>query len=111
MVVEPPRRSIGCPKARGHHRPIVSKVFYCGGSAGRLGMLRAIVDLSILIELLSALTVHYVGECFPDLQEENSPSTVVEVTPDETQTGWRAGFYRIEKRPLEFEELLRSLRE
>jgi len=89
----------------------VGKIFYCGGSAGRLGTLRAVVRLSNLIELLSEETVHYIGECFPELKGDISPSTVVEVTSDETQTGWRAGFYRIEKRPPEFEELLRSLRE
>jgi hypothetical protein len=74
-------------------------------------MLRAVVKLSILTDLLTTLTADYVGECFPVPQEENSSSTVVEVTSEETQADWRAGFYRINRRPLEFEELLRSLHE
>jgi hypothetical protein len=99
------------PEAPKHDRPVVSKVFYCGGSAGSLGVLRAVTPLAALCELLSKETVKYVGDCFPESQGETSPCTVIEITPEEVQTRWRSGFYRVEKGPLEFEELLRSLPE
>ena len=85
------------------------KVFYCGGCAGRLGMLRAIVELSSLVDPLSEETAQYVGQIFPEFQKDGPPTTVLEVTPNEAQTSWHSGFYVLEKRPLEFEELLRSL--
>ncbi len=72
-------------------------------------MLRAVVQLSDLIALLSGVTVHYIGKRFPRFKEDVSSSTVAEVAPDEMQRGWRAGFYHIGKTPLEFEELIRLL--
>jgi hypothetical protein len=92
-----------------HYPLVVSKVFYCGGGAGHVGMLRAVVKLSALIRLMTSLSAKFAGESFPILKEEYPPSTVVEVTPDETQPGWNAGFYRLNSEPVEFEELLRSL--
>ena len=83
------------------------KVFYCGGPAGRLGMLRAVVGPTLL-DVLSKESIRYVGENFP-VEGDNSPCTVVEVTKDEAKTNWRSGLYRVDTRPLEFEVLLRSL--
>ena len=82
----------------------MAKIFYCGGLAGHLGMLRAIVSVDDLHNVLSKDGLKYVGKTFPRMTEAG---TVIEVAPDEPGP-WKAGFYRAAKEPLEFEAHLRK---
>lgn len=86
------------------------KIFYCGGSAGRLGMLRAVIPLADLAHTLSQADANYAGGAFPQMERESSSCTVIEVSREEEGGQWKAGFYRVEKSPLDFEDYLRALR-
>jgi hypothetical protein len=87
----------------------MAKIFYYDGSSNRLGMLRAVMPLSNLSDVLSEESLNYMGSSFPDLKQDSGPCTVMEIMSDEEEVSWRAGFYRIEKGPLEFEDSLRTL--
>jgi len=88
----------------------VAKIFYCGGSSGRLGTLRAVVPLADLKRLMSEEALDYVGQSFPELKQNSSPCTVIEIMADEENGNSIAGFYLIEKTPLHFEDSLRPFR-
>lgn len=72
-------------------------------------MLRAVTPLADLSDVLSDESLNYMGSSFPDLKQDSAPCTVMEIMPDEEEGSWRAGFYLIEKGPLDFEDSLRSL--
>jgi hypothetical protein len=88
---------------------IVAKIFYCGGSFGRLGVLRAVMPLSDLKPLMFEENLGYVGHLFPEENQKSSAQTVIEIVPGEEDESWNAGFYVIEKAPLPFEDSLRKL--
>jgi hypothetical protein len=88
---------------------IVAKIFYCGGSFGRLGVLGAVMPLSNLQPLMFEETLGYVGQFFPQDKEKSSAQIVIEIVPDEEDESWKTGFYLIEKGPLHFENSLRKL--
>jgi hypothetical protein len=75
----------------------VAKIFYCGGSFGRLGVLRAVMPLSNLQPLMFEKTLGYVGQFFPQDKEKSSAQIVIEIVPDEEDGSWKTGFYLIEK--------------
>lgn len=83
----------------------MAKIFYCGGLAGRLGTLRAIIPVGDLDSVLSNDGAKYVGKAFPEMREAG---TVIEVAPSERGL-WKAGFYRAAERPPDFENHLRDL--
>jgi hypothetical protein len=85
----------------------MAKVFYCGGSSGRLGVLRAVIPLSDLKPLLSEENPNCVGQSFPAANQDSSAHIVLEIVFDEEDGNWKAGFYLIEKGPLHFEDSLR----
>ena len=85
----------------------MAKIFYCGGSSGRLGMLRAVIPVAELSSVLSKERPKYVGKSFPKMGETDPVITVIEVVKDE-QGEWKAGFYRAAEGPLEFEGYLRA---
>ena len=87
----------------------MAKIFYCGGSSGPLGMLRAVIPVADLSSVLSRESPKYVGKSFPKMKQGDSSYTVIEVVPNEEQEHWKAGFYRAAKGPLEFESHLQSL--
>jgi hypothetical protein len=86
----------------------VANIFYCGGSSGRLGVLRAVMPISDLRPLVSAETRDYLGESFPKLNDDISARTVMEIVQEEQDEGWKTGFYLFEKTPPHFEEALRA---
>jgi hypothetical protein len=88
-----------------HVYVIVAKIFYCGGSFGRLGVLRAVMPFSEREPLMFDEFLGYVGQFFPEGQEKLSAQIVIEIAPDEEDESWKAGFYLIEKGPLHFEAL------
>jgi len=87
-----------------------AKIFYCGGSSSRLGTLRAVIPLSDLPTILCEVTPNYVGPSFPELEMDSAPCTVIEILPNEEEPDRKAGFYLIEKGPLDFEGSLRTFR-
>jgi hypothetical protein len=86
----------------------MAKIFYCGGSSGRLGMLRAVIPVADLSGVLSQENPRYVGKSFPKMKLTGRSSTVIEVEPEEMHGQWRVGFYRAAKQPLKFEDHLRA---
>jgi hypothetical protein len=87
------------------------KVFYVGGSASTNGMLRAVLLSTQVAELAVTQKFTYIGARFPPQGAGDPPVTTVEVTEEQGQITWRAGFYRAERAPVQFEEILRSLRD
>ena len=87
----------------------MAKIFYCGGSSGRLGMLRAVIPVADLSSVLSQEHPKYVGKSFPTIKQTGPACTVIEVVPDEKHGQWKVCFYRAAKEPLEFEDHLRTL--
>jgi hypothetical protein len=87
----------------------MAKIFYCGGMAGRLGMLRAVIPVDELSSVLSTEIPKYVGESFPKMKLAGLQCTLIEVGSGEQYGRWRAGFYRASKGPIEFEGKLQSL--
>ena len=83
----------------------MAKIFYCGGLAGRLGTLRAVIPVADLASVLSNDGSKYLGKAFPQMKETG---TVIEVTASERGL-WKAGFYRAAERPPELENHLRGL--
>lgn len=87
----------------------MAKIFYCGGSSGRLGILRAVMPFSDLKPLMSAETFNYLGQSFPASNHDTSAHTVIEIVrEEEADASWKVGFYLIEKAPAHFEESLRA---
>ncbi len=86
----------------------MAKIFYCGGSSDRVGILRAVIPFADLGPALVGETLEYVGQLFPELKRDSSPCTVIEIMPEEEEGSWRAGFYLIEKGPLHFEDSLKT---
>jgi hypothetical protein len=86
----------------------VAKIFYCGGSSGKLGVLRAVMPFTDLKPLMSEEILDYIGESFPELNHDTSARTVIEIARAEEDARWRAGFYLTEKTPLQFEGSLRA---
>ena len=84
----------------------MAKVFYCGGSCGRMGILRAVTALSELTDVL-AESSNYAGPLFPDLNG-CGPCTVIQIAPGEEEGNWKEGYYRLDKEPLQFEQYLRE---
>ena|SRR5436190_21028174 len=87
----------------------MTKIFYCGGSSGRLGTLRAVIPLSDLCGVLCREISTYVGQSFPEPKQSTSGCTVIEIAPDEVEANWRPGFYLLEKSPIQFEPILRTV--
>jgi hypothetical protein len=73
-------------------------------------MLRTVVLLADLKPLMSEEALEYVGQSFPELRQNSSPCTVIEIVADEDEGNSRVGFYLIEKTPLHFEDSLRAFR-
>ena len=91
-----------------HRCAIVAKIFYCGGSSGRLGVLRAVIPFSDLKPLMSGEIRGYVGQSFPELNHKTSAHAVMEIVLEEEDASWKAGFYLVEKTPVHFEDSLRA---
>jgi hypothetical protein len=86
----------------------MAKIFYCGGSSGRLGVLRAVMPFSDLKAIMSKETFEYVGQSFPELKQDTSARAVIEIVQAEEDATWMAGFYLIQRAPLQFESSLRT---
>ncbi len=76
---------------------IVAKIFYCGGSSGRLGVLRAVMPFSDLRPLMSCGARDYVGQSFPELNHNTPAHAVIEIVQEEADASWNAGFYLFER--------------
>lgn len=75
-----------------------------------MGTLRAVIPLGNLAALLCEEMPIYIGPSFPERESDSPSCTVMEILPDEEEGSWRAGFYVIEKEPIDFEDSLRTLR-
>jgi hypothetical protein len=87
---------------------IMAKIFYCGGSCGRLGTLRAVIQLSDLSGVLSKGASNYVGQSFPEANQDGSARVVIEIGLDEEEATRRSGFYVVQKSPIQIETILRT---
>jgi hypothetical protein len=66
------------------------------------------MPFSDLKAVMSAETFDYVGESFPELNHNTFSRTVIEIIRIEEDASWKAGFYLIEKAPIQFEDSLRA---
>ncbi len=73
-------------------------------------MLRAVMPRADRSAVLSEEALNYVGQSFPELKQDCSRCTVIEIMPDEEKAHWRPGFYCVEKSPPQFAEALRTVR-
>ena len=74
-----------------------------------MGTLRAVIPLGDLAALLCEEMPTYVGPSFPERENDSPSCIVIEIMPREQEESWKAGFYLIEKGPLDFEDSLRTL--
>jgi hypothetical protein len=74
-----------------------------------MGTLRAVRPLDEFVHILSEGSPNYVGHSFPEMKESALPCALIEIKADEESEKWRAGFYRLENGPLDFEDSLRAL--
>lgn len=86
------------------------KIFYIGGSGSSMGVLRAVLCEARFADIAGAQQFIYAGSKFPTQPSEGSANTIVEVSSEEGPDACEAGFYSIEKSPLQFEEILKTLR-
>jgi len=82
----------------------MAKIFYCGGSSGRMGTLRAVIPLVDLFTALREELPTYAGPSFPELGEDSAPCIVIELMATEEEPEWRPGFYLLKKEPVHFED-------
>ena len=69
--------------------------------------MRAVIAVAELSGVLSKEKPKYVGKSFPKMRQTGPQSIVIEVLRDE-QGQWKAGFYRVARGPLEFEDHLQA---
>jgi len=84
------------------------KILYFDGSSSSV-TLRAVMPLADLKSLFRSNDLLFVSDSYSDLTVGREPETFIEVTVEEQQAEWRAGFYATAKKPLDFEDCLRSL--
>lgn len=80
------------------------------GASGRMGTLRAVIPVDDLAALLYEEIPIYAGLSFPERENDSPSCTVIQIMPREGKGTWRAGFYLVEKGPIDFEDSLRTLR-
>jgi len=86
------------------------KIFYIGGSGSSMGVLRAVLRDARFSDIANSERFFYRGLKFPEQSPGGSANTIVEVSAEEGPGACKAGFYSIEKSPLQFEEILKTLR-
>jgi hypothetical protein len=74
----------------------VAKIFYCGGSFGRLGVLRAVMPLSDLKPLMFDETLAYVGQSFPGSRTLSANSARLPADPFEARAAANAGAHNVD---------------
>ena len=86
------------------------KIFYIGGSGSGVGVLRAVLYEARFADIASTQKFSYIGAKFPAQRTEGSENTIVEVLSEEGPDATESGFYSIERSPLQFEQILKTLR-
>jgi hypothetical protein len=86
------------------------KIFYIGGSGSSTGVLRAVLCEARFSDIASTQKFSYVGAKFPAQRTEGAENTIVEVLSEEGPDATKSGFYSVEKSPLQFELILKTLR-
>ena len=85
------------------------KVFYVGGSASTSGMLRAVLSEWQFRDLAASQKLTYLGATFPLQHAGDPPSTILELSKEQSEAAWQPGFYRAARPPQQFDDTLRSL--
>jgi hypothetical protein len=88
---------------------VMLKIFYIGGSGSSTGVLRAVLCEARFSDLASSELFLYRGLKFPEQSLGGSENTIVEVSAEEGPGACQSGFYSIEKSPVQFEEILKTL--
>lgn len=86
------------------------KIFYIGGSGSSMGVLRAVLGEARFADIASTQQFSYNGSKFPEQPIGGAANTVVEVLAEQGPGASQAGYYSIEKSPVQFEEILKTLR-
>ncbi len=75
-------------------------------------MLRAVLSVNECERVVSQHTATYVGDQFPKLANEQGAANdfaVLNFPPNETPTGWRSGYYRLDSDLTKLNESLLAL--
>jgi hypothetical protein len=86
------------------------KIFYIGGSGSSMGVLRAVLREARFSDIANSELFFYSGLKFPEQSPNGTANTIVEVSAEEGPGACKTGFYSVEKSPLQFEEILKTLR-
>jgi hypothetical protein len=87
----------------------MAKIFYLGGSSHTRGVLRAVLPLNQLESILSPEFAIHLGHDFPEASDV--AITLIEISHEEGNATWPAGFSRVPASPSDFDERLRFLPE
>lgn len=74
-----------------------------------MGVLRAVLREARFSDIANEKVFCYSGTQFPEQSANATANTIVEVSAEEGPGACKTGFYSIEKSPLQFEEILKTL--
>jgi hypothetical protein len=87
-------------------------LYFCQPHSRNQGMLRAVLSREDCRHLADPETITYLGDKFPDLVD-GSPQTcdfaVLKFSPEEADSQWRSGFYRLDADLMELNAVLLKL--
>ncbi len=87
-------------------------LYFCQPHAKNQGMLRAVLSVNECERVVSQHTATYVGDQFPKLANEQGSANdfaVLNFPPNETPSGWRSGYYRLDSDLTKLNESLLAL--
>jgi hypothetical protein len=90
----------------------MASLYFCQPHTQNQGMLRAIVSREDCQRLAAPGAISYLGSEFPNLAETgrlDRDFAVLKVDPDEADTKWRAGFYRVDADLMDLNSILLTL--
>ncbi|MGB7283818.1 MAG: hypothetical protein WBE13_16250 [Candidatus Acidiferrum sp.] len=87
-------------------------LYFCQPHAKNQGMLRAVLSTKECEQVVSNHAATFFGESFPSLGDEKnggSDFAVLSFAAEETNGGWRPGYYRLDSDLGELNDVLREL--
>lgn len=87
-------------------------LYFCQPHSRNQGMLRAVLSREDCKNLADPKAITYLGEKFPDLLNGPSQSrdfAVLRFSPEEADSQWRCGFYRLDADLMELNAVLLKL--
>lgn len=87
----------------------VPNIYYCHSINPGPGILRAVLSGEEVRNLLKDLSVHYVGQQFPALaQDQTGDVAIIRILDEELGEEWQAGFYCFDANIMRVEEAIQA---